>query len=408
MVGIAAALSLQDAGYSVMLIDRDAPGAGCSFGNAGVIANSFVLPLSSISNVLGAPRMLLDRTAPLSLPWRHAAHYAPWLWRFALNALPRNRRYSTDRLVELNSEALPAWKRLLPPEVFSMFFMERGMLDVVAAGRPDANLAANVAALRAEGVPVDLLSARQVAELEPLLEGKVSSGAFHSNVAQVINPALLSQALLERFTARGGLITRMSVVSLKPVAGQVEILGVGQSAHAKNALISAGWWSPELLAPFGLKAPLRAERGYHVTLPHVTSSFSRPISFHEESFLATPMVGGLRLAGTVELAPPDAAPDWRRAENLLAGARRYLADCDERDQRRWVGARPSFADSLPAIGQVPGAPNIFYSFGHQHLGLTWAAASAERLRHLTRHGESPKNRPYSLSRFGGAAVRRAA
>ena len=40
-------------------------------------------------------------------------------------------------------------------------------------------------------------------------------------------------------------------------------------------------------------------------LPAVTGLLGRPVSFHAESFLATPMDGGLRLAGTVELAPED-------------------------------------------------------------------------------------------------------
>ena len=77
VVGIAAALSLQDAGYSVLLIDRDDPGAGCSAGNAGVMATSFVLPLSSFGHILAAPRMLMDGNAPLALPWRHVVEYAP-------------------------------------------------------------------------------------------------------------------------------------------------------------------------------------------------------------------------------------------------------------------------------------------------------------------------------------------
>lgn len=408
VIGIATALCLQDAGMSVLLVDRDDPGAGCSSGNAGVIASSFVLPLSSFSHILGAPKMLMDRMAPLSLPWRHVANYAPWLWRFALNAFPGNRRHTINRLIQLNEASLPAWKRLLPDDMYSRIFLERGMLDVVAADRPLDSLVANAQALVAEGVPIELLDASQVAELEPMLNGKVAGATLHSAVTQVTDPKLLSDEMVAVFKARGGVLMRMDVADVRSGSDDVEVIGSGQTCRAKRAVISAGWWSPAMLQRFRLRAPLRAERGYHVVLPAVTDSFSRPVSFHHESFLATPMVGGLRLAGTVELAPPDAQPDWRRADNLLNLARRYLPDFDKTGLSRWVGARPSFADSLPAIGRVSAAPNVFYSFGHQHLGLTQAAISAEYIRDIIR-GAMPENiQSYSLSRFGGSAAERAA
>lgn len=408
VIGIATALCLQDAGMSVLLVDRDDPGAGCSSGNAGVIASSFVLPLSSFSHILGAPKMLMDRMAPLSLPWRHVANYAPWLWRFALNAFPGNRRHTINRLIQLNEASLPAWKRLLPDDMYSRIFLERGMLDVVAADRPLDSLVANAQALGAEGVPIELLDASQVAELEPMLSGKVAGATLHSAVTQVTDPKLLSDEMVAVFKARGGVLMRMDVADVRSGSDDVEVIGSGQTCRAKRAVISAGWWSPAMLQRFRLRAPLRAERGYHVVLPAVTDSFSRPVSFHHESFLATPMFGGLRLAGTVELAPPDAQPDWRRADNLLNLARRYLPDFDKTGLSRWVGARPSFADSLPAIGRVSAAPNVFYSFGHQHLGLTQAAISAEYIRDIIR-GAMPENiQSYSLSRFGGSAAERAA
>lgn len=393
---------------SVILIDRDAPGAGCSSGNASVIASSFVLPLSSFSHILGAPKMLMDRMAPLSLPWRHLANYAPWLWRFALNAFPDARRHTIGRLIQLNEASLPAWKRLLPDDMYARIFAERGMLDVVAADRPLDGLIANAQALRAEGVPIEVLNAAQVAELEPLLEGKVAGATLHSAVTQVSDPKLLSDAMMERFAARGGEYLQMEVNDLRSNAEGVEIFGVGQTCRAQRAVISAGWWSPKLVERFNLRAPLRAERGYHVMLPGIAESFSRPVSFHHESFLATPLANGLRLAGTVELAPPHAQPDWRRADNLLKLARKYLPDLNTTGLTRWVGSRPSFADSLPAIGRVRAAPNVFYSFGHQHLGLTQAAISAEYVRDIIR-GTMPANiESFSLSRFGGEPAEHAA
>ena len=48
----------------------------------------------------------------------------------------------------------------------------------------------------------------------------------------------------------------------------------------------------------------------------------------------------------------------------------------------WLGSRPSLPDSLPAIGRLAAMPRIGYAFGHQHLGLTLAASSAEILEQM--------------------------
>lgn len=211
--------------------------------------------------------MLMDRMAPLSLPWRHFANYAPWLWRFALNAFPGNRRHTIDRLIQLNEASLPAWKRLLPDDMYSRIFLERGMLDVVAVNRPLDSLVANAQALGVEGVPIELLDASQVAELEPLLSGKVAGATLHSAVTQVTDPKVLSDEMMAVFTARGGTLVRMDVSDVRSGPDNVEVVGGGQSCRAKRAVISAGWWSPAMLKRFSLRAPLRAERGYHVMLP---------------------------------------------------------------------------------------------------------------------------------------------
>ncbi|MEL6774645.1 MAG: FAD-binding oxidoreductase, partial [Pseudomonadota bacterium] len=45
--------------------------------------------------------------------------------------------------------------------------------------------------------------------------------------------------------------------------------------------------------------------------------------------------------------------------------------------RVWMGRRPSFPDSLPAIGEMPGLPDLVWNFGHSHYGLMMAPKSGE-------------------------------
>jgi D-amino-acid dehydrogenase len=47
-----------------------------------------------------------------------------------------------------------------------------------------------------------------------------------------------------------------------------------------------------------------------------------------------------------------------------------------------MGCRPTLPDYLPAIGRSRRASNLFYAFGHQHLGLTLAPITAELVEAL--------------------------
>ena len=405
IIGIASALALQATGRSVVLIDRSEPGGGCSAGNAGVIATSFVLPLASVAHILAAPRMLLSATGPLSMPLQHTGHYASWMYRFARAATPKRRLHAIALLKLLNGRALVAWRDLLGPDLAAQFLREKGMLDIIRADRPTKKLWAHAEALASEGIALDRLSPDEVADLEPSLTRRISAGVLHRDVAHVTNPLDLSRALVTRFRTGGGEVLQRDVSTVAPEGDAVAIRCADDRILAGKALIAAGWWSRQLVEPLGLACPLRAERGYHVMLPGNADLLGRPVSFHEESFLATPMWGGLRLAGTVELAPPSAKPDWRRADMLPDLAEAYLPPLDREGSLRWMGSRPSFADSLPAIGIVPAAPNILYAFGHQHLGLTQAAVTAEYIRELIA-GSAPANiENFSLARFGRASAR---
>jgi len=99
-VGIACALYLQREGHDVLLIDRDEPARGCSFGNAGLIQCSSVVPIAMPGILRAVPRMLLDPDQPLVVRWRHLPSLAPYLLRFMKEA-------SAGR-AEANSRALAA------------------------------------------------------------------------------------------------------------------------------------------------------------------------------------------------------------------------------------------------------------------------------------------------------------
>lgn len=70
-----------------------------------------------------------------------------------------------------------------------------------------------------------------------------------------------------------------------------------------------------------------------------------------------------------------------------------------KQQEKWMGNRPSTVDSLPVIDQICEG-KVLLAFGHQHLGLTQAAITADLILELV-EGKSPSVdlSPFTLKRF---------
>jgi D-amino-acid dehydrogenase len=171
----------------------------------------------------------------------------------------------------------------------------------------------------------------------------------------------------------GGTIVRAAVTGLRPDNDGWLLVTSNGTFRTRNAVVAARRWSHHLLRPLVYKVPLASERGYQLMLPAPQISLARPVVMAEPSFAATPMTDGLRLAGAAEFAATNASPDQRRSDILFKLAEPYLPGLSNTGATRWMGAQPSFLDALPAIGRASRHDNLFYSFGHQHVGLTQAA-----------------------------------
>src|SRR5262249_777042 len=88
IVGVCAAWHLLRRGANVTLIDRDEPGRGCSYGNAGALSSGSVAPLAMPGVMRDALTMLLDPAAPLRIPLTYLPQAAPWLRRFVQASHP--------------------------------------------------------------------------------------------------------------------------------------------------------------------------------------------------------------------------------------------------------------------------------------------------------------------------------
>ena len=164
-------------------------------------------------------------------------------------------------------------------------------------------------------------------------------------------------------------------------------------------VIACGAFSKRLTDNLDENIPLDTERGYHVHFKDCEHFLNRPVIFSNRGFGITPMEQGLRVVGTVEFGGLNNPPSKGRIKNLINNAKYMMGDLPEHEDE-WLGFRPSLPDFLPVIGPSKNHKNIFYSFGHHHLGWTLGPISGKIIAGMiAKENTNLDLKPYSSLRF---------
>jgi D-amino-acid dehydrogenase len=392
VIGLNCALSLQARGIAVTVID---PGMlrPASLGNAGHIAVEQVEPLASVATLRSLPRMLFSRGGPVSLMPREIGAWLPFALRFARAAAPARVRAGKAALSSIAATAIPAWRRQLQRAGAADLLLDCGHYAVWETQRAAEAGRKNWAAADTGSVTVRDASRDELARVEAQLSVPLAGGVRFDGSAQIADLDLLAAALVRCFERSGGIRIRGTAATVTPSSVTLE---TGERYEADAVLVAAGAASGPLLA--GDRVPLIAERGYHLQAAETDWPLDLPpVVFEERSIIVTRFRSGLRAAGFFEFARPGAPPDPRKWARLRA----HLADLGIAfsEPAEWTGARPTLPDYLPAIGRT--ADGLFYAFGHQHLGLTLAAATGEAIGALAAGDAPPFDlSPFRIERFG--------
>ncbi|MDO5103486.1 MAG: FAD-dependent oxidoreductase [Lautropia sp.] len=400
IIGLSIAVRLRQRGAPVWLLDAAEPGMGASWGNAGHLAVEQVYPVADASMLPRLPAMLLDPLGPLRIDWRYLPRLAPWGWRALVNMLPAHAARSHRALLSINAHCLAAWLRLAKTWGLAPWIETRGTLQCCETMQTERRLRALGQHLNTLGVENVWLDRRALQAREPALAHGQRGALFYPGTGHVTDLRAISQGLLDAFLGLGGqLRTHCRVHRVEVTMGGIRLQTDQGEMRSARVVLAAGAFSKVLARQLtGVSVPLDTERGYHLMLPNERGRLNLPVASADRRFVMTPMAGGLRLAGTVEYAGLAAAPNMARAFNLRRLADGMLSEpLDETAAKPWMGFRPTTADSVPVIDRVG---NVLLAFGHHHLGLTQAAATAEMIEALYFDEVSPVDtRPFRVARF---------
>jgi glycine/D-amino acid oxidase-like deaminating enzyme len=400
IIGLSAALRLCQAGLRATVIETAGAPKAASWGNAGHIATEQVEPLASWPMLRSAPRRLFSAGGALALPPRQIGHWLPFALRMIKASSPDHVVKGRAALRSLLSVALPAWRDLVAHLAAPGLLREDGHIVVWESA---ASAAAGLASWRAADTGTARFRECTKDELHSVgrvIKQPLTAGIRFENTGQIADLPKLANALRDSLTAQGVEIMSSTARDVEHGAGSATVtLASGERLSADLVLVAAGVRSAALLKRFCASIPLIAERGYHLQMPQHHWPDLPPVAFEDRSMIVTRFESGLRAASFVEFSAADAPPDSRKWQRLRAHVA-SLGLPGGPETIEWMGARPTLPDYLPAIGRFPSAPNILYAFGHQHLGLTLAAVTAELVAQLaTDAAPTVDLNPFNIQRF---------
>jgi D-amino-acid dehydrogenase len=401
IIGTAIAHDLQKRGRKVVLIDRDAPGRGASFGNMASIAVTEFMPASRPSVWRQIPGWMLDPEGPVRVRPGYMPKLVPWFLRFIAASRPSKLRELEAQGAALCARALDDTLALLRETGLENQISDEGCLSLYTDEAEFNADREHIEILERFGFAHEVIGRPAIKALEPELSDKIGMAVVFPHNRSLRDPYRLVVALADRFTALGGVIETGEVVGFSRSDTIREVvLKDGRRIAADEVVICAGAFSATLARMLGEPIPLETERGYHTQIMSPGITMKHSIIWPARAFMVTPTAGGIRIGGTVEMAGLNAAPDYRRAKVTVKRAREALPNLVCEDFTEWMGHRPALPDTVPILSASARTRGLFYATGHGHLGLTYGATTARLMGDLITGTRPPVDlHPYRVNRF---------
>lgn len=401
VVGLSAANALLTRGRSVTILERKCPGAGASWGNAGLVAPRYIIPLSAPGVVAQGLWWMLDRESPFRIKPRFDLDLLRWLWDFWSFCSEEHVEQSIPLLRDLNLSSRDHYQKWAASNEMEDFgFRASGSVVVHRTEKGRQKDLKKARRAQKAGLDVSVLEHNELDEILSNGPSEALGGIYYHQDA-LLNPAQLISALKQRICEEGGTLRPgTAVTGFEQKNGRIQIVQTPRDEwKANEVILSAGAWSASLAQQLGIDLPIQPAKGYSVTYPDPPQTPDRPYILSETKVAVTPMDDQVRCAGTLELAGFEGSVDVRRTKPILEEAARYVPtvrpDAPEQENV-WAGFRPCTPDGLPVIGRTEMIDNLVFATGHGMMGVSMSPITGQLVADLV-EGDSPSINPSPLS-----------
>ncbi|WP_461098223.1 NAD(P)/FAD-dependent oxidoreductase [Spirosoma luteolum] len=395
IIGLCTAYYLQKAGHQVTLFDQGTIADGCSFGNAGMIVPSHIIPLAQPGMISKGLRWMLQSTSPFYVKPRLDLDLARWGWLFYRHANHEHVQRAIPALRDLSLLSKTLYQDLAANGDLTFDWQERGLLMLYKTAGAEHELAEEADVANRAGIDARVLDQAGVQALEPDARVSVRGGVWYPGDAHV-NPGELVRSLLAYLRGAGvTLLEQQAVTGFGHSGNQIRSVQTAAGEVAVDAVVVAGGaWSPELARRLGVSLPMQGGKGYSFMLPKPPVQVRVPAILLEARATATPMGSTLRFAGTLEVAGTDMSVNMNRVRGIVESIPQYypdLAVAMPAVETVWRGLRPCSPDGLPYIGRSRRYDNLVMATGHGMMGLSLGPATGKLVSDLLsdREGAMP-------------------
>lgn len=402
MVGVSAALHLQQRGRDVILVDRRGAAEETSFGNAGMIQKEGVVPYMFPREWSTILHYALNTSSDAYYQLSSLPSIASWLFRYWLASTPEGKTRSARALAPIVERCIAEHELLMTEAGIAGMMRRTGYLRTYRSQKKlDIALTEDEAERRQYGINSVVLDKAALAALEPNLNDRFVGAVHMTDPVSVADPGAVGKAYAELFVKKGGRFLEGEAKSLEEGPSGWRVATRNGWIEAAEVVVALGPWSNDVTRKVGLNIPLGWKRGYHMHYgTQGNAVLNRPIIDTEYGFCLTPMTKGFRITTGAEFATRDAPKTPIQLDRLEPHAREIFPLGARLDPEPWLGRRPCLPDMVPVVGPAPGRKGLWLDFGHHHLGFTLGPSTGRLLAEMMT-GETPYTdpTPYRADRF---------
>lgn len=393
IIGLSTAHYLLQAGHEVTVIDQSTLNDGCSFGNAGMIVPSHIIPLASPGMIARGIRWMFRSDSPFYIRPRWDTRLFRWGWQFYRHSTKNHVKQAAPALKELSLFSKKMYRQLATELPFDFGYSERGLLMLYQS--PEAQHEEEETARYAKtlGIEARVLSAAEVQRLEPEVELRVRGAVYYPGDAHLIPHNLMKQWIAYLNKQGVHFKTGEEVKDFRIRKSTIEaVITTGGEYQADEVVLAAGSWSEAISAKLDLKLPIQAGKGYSFLTDDIGFKVQIPSILLEARVAVTPMGNKVRLGGTMEIAGISHQINMNRVRGIAEAVPRYYPNVKinmpEAD-KVWAGLRPCSPDGLPYIGRTSRYTNLVIATGHAMMGLSLGPGTGKLVSMLISNQATP-------------------
>lgn len=391
VIGLFCAYYLKNEGFDVCVLERERVGAGASHGNCGLLVPSAVVPLCAPGAVGGALSMMGKPQSALMIRPGLTPRRYKWLLDFARHCTARHVSHAAAVRHALLTRSKALYDKFLQLDSLSCDQGSRGALHVYKHANRINDIEPHRGLLERYGVYTRTVDQNHLRQMAPKLATDVSGAWFHPDDRHLRPDKLLAE--LKRLLNGSGahVVENSPVTDFETTGRAVTRIRVGHKTyHARQVVLAAGAWSPEISRKLGCLLPIEPGKGYSLTFDGCAPPIDRPCFLVEAGVVYTPFENGFRIGGLLDFAGMDQRLTPAALEKLRRAMAAYLGPLPGGIvPETWAGPRPMVYDELPIIGRMPGVENMWIASGHGKLGISMGPATGEAIADLLA-GRTPR------------------